>query len=121
GREEGFAAEVVPLEEARVEDDARRVHVAPSHLDRRRVLDHVGKRFCFQGNARTITSQEYAELERIELGPFGPFGGEKVEREVDSSLGIEVLAHGFVLGTLDEVLQLVLLPGDSCISSREIP
>src|SRR2546425_8428176 len=55
-REERLAAEVVPLEEARVEDDARRVHVAPSYLDRRRVLDHVGKRFCFQSKRCQKTS-----------------------------------------------------------------
>src|SRR2546425_1915197 len=47
-REERLAAEVVPLEEARVEDDARRVHVAPAHLHRRRVLAHAGKRLAFQ-------------------------------------------------------------------------
>src|SRR5206468_2666895 len=40
-REERLAAQVVPLEEARVEDDARRVDVAPAYLNLGRVLDHA--------------------------------------------------------------------------------
>src|SRR5207245_9601511 len=40
-REQRLAAEVVPLEEARVKDDARRVDVAPAYLNLGRVLDHA--------------------------------------------------------------------------------
>src|SRR6185295_801671 len=39
-REQGLTAEVVPLEEARIENDAGRVDVAPADLHLRRVLDH---------------------------------------------------------------------------------
>jgi len=62
-REERLAAEIVPLEEAWVEDDAGRVHVAPAHLHGRRVLGHrpgtappAGKRFAFQSKLSQNTS-----------------------------------------------------------------
>src|SRR5207253_8886154 len=71
-REERLAAQVVPLEEARVEDDARRVHVAPAHLHRRRVLAHAGKRLAFQENARTHVFQSDTSLVTIFLAHFGP-------------------------------------------------
>src|SRR4030095_5971486 len=40
GREERPAAQVVPLEEARIEDDPGRIDVAPAYLHVGRVLDH---------------------------------------------------------------------------------
>ena len=63
---------------------ARQVHVAPPRPRRRRVLAHAGKGLAFQGNASTITSQEYAELEAIELVHFGRCGGQEVDSAVDS-------------------------------------
>src|SRR5438093_3602592 len=40
-----------------------------------------GKRFCFQGNARSHTSTDYAKLDAVELPHLDPFGSRNVDRK----------------------------------------
>jgi hypothetical protein len=44
-------------------------------------LFNPGNRFCFQRNARSHTSPEYAKLDAIELPRLDPFGGRNVDRK----------------------------------------